>query len=273
MTDFSIRPYRAGDIPALTALWERSFGDERALIEAFFRLLPHMGIGVAAVREESVIGAAYAVTGLELVRPGEDPVPCGYIYAVAVEEQYRRLGAGRALTLAAAELAKERGAALICTLPAEGSLYTWYADILGVTRALDRQLTRVEAGPSLPCAALSTGDYMARREALLGDQPHLRLSAPTLDFQRSLCEVYGGGFFACGGGIAAAYRDGDRCLIRELIVPNGADRQALAAAIAAALGAGGALLHSPAAPGEGSPYIAAPAGSIPPACVWNLSFD
>ncbi len=40
MTDMIVREYRPEDIPALSALWARVFGDSVALIGDFFRLLP-----------------------------------------------------------------------------------------------------------------------------------------------------------------------------------------------------------------------------------------
>lgn len=273
MAEFIIREIRPGDIPALTALWAETFGDSEHLIREFFRLLPDMGGGVAAVRTGEVIGAAYAITGMELAGAGMEAIACGYIYAVAVSKAYRRLGAGRALTLAAAELAKSRGAQIICTLPAEASLYGWYKDILGVDCVLRRKKRLIKSAAIAPCIRLSSTEYMLWRENMLRDKPHLRLSTPALEFQRLLCEAYGGGFFACGPGIAAAYTDGDRGIVRELLSADGRGRDEAAVSIGAALGVRELLLFEPAGRDEGQAYIAAHPGSVPDACVWNLSFD
>lgn len=272
MTDFALRPYRPEDIPALAELWRKTFGDGKHLIKEFFRLLPDMGIGVAAIAEGQVVGGAYAVTGLELLEAGKPPVMCGYIYAVAVDESCRGRGIGRALTLRAAELARRRGAELICTLPAEASLYPWYESILGVRRALDRTVRPVKS-EAAPCVRLSAEEYRLRRERLLEGRPHLRLSLPCLSFQQALCEEYGGGLFACGSGIAAAYTDGERSFIRELLCAGEAERARIAAATGAALGVSEVLVYEPARPGEGTAYIAAPPGTVPTDCQWNLSFD
>ena len=218
------------------------------------------------------MGAAYAVTGLELADAGGKPPVCGYLYAVAVAEEYRRLGLGRALSQAAAERAEARGARLLCTLPAEPSLYGWYERILGLTCALRRERRPVAPAPGEPCMKLSTTEYLLWRENLLRGRPHMRLSAPAMEFQRLLCESCGGGFYACGSGVAAAYWEDGRLLIRALLAPE-EEREAVAAALGAALGAEQVLLFSPARPGEGEPYIAARPGSLPPDCVWNLSFD
>ena len=273
MADFILREYENTDIPALISLWNRTFGDSERLLGEFFRLLPDMGSGVVAVRHGQVIGAAYALTGMELANVGNDAPVCGYIYAVAVEEAHRRLGAGRALTVAAAELAKKRGARVICTLPAEASLYGWYKNILGVDCALWRKKRRISSAAIDPCLRLSAAEYGQRREAILQDKPHLRLSTPSLEFQRLLCEEYGGGFFACGSGIAAAYADGSRGILRELLCVDEKETDKVAASVGAALGTDEALLCDPAGPDEGEPYIAALPGFVPADCIWNLSMD
>lgn len=272
MTEPVIRPICPTDIPGLTALWVRVFGDGEALVREFFRLLPEMGCGVAAVRGKEIAGAAYAVTGLELVEPGKSSRRCGYIYAVAVAEGYRRLGLGRALTLAAAELAKEQGAEVLCTLPAESSLYPWYENILGTKFALYRTFSSITAQDGLAVRAVGAEEYGQRREALLAERPHLRLSPSALAFQRELCLAYGGGFFLVQNAMAAAYREGETAVIRELLCPQGQDPEASAAAVGAFLSVPEAVLCR-AAGTEGVPYIAAPPGSVPSDCVWNLSFD
>ena len=57
MRDFDIREYNAEDIPALSRLWEKTFEDSPALIADFFRLLPDMGTGLAAVQNGEIVGA------------------------------------------------------------------------------------------------------------------------------------------------------------------------------------------------------------------------
>ena len=64
MRDFDIREYNAEDIPALSRLWEKTFEDSPALIADFFRLLPDMGTGLAAVQNGEIVGAAYVIMGM-----------------------------------------------------------------------------------------------------------------------------------------------------------------------------------------------------------------
>lgn len=270
MPDFILREYRAGDIPALSRLWKTAFEDSDALIADFFRLLPEMGTGLVAVLENRIAGAAYVITGMELINGEGRPVPCGYLYAVATGESCRGLGIGSALSRAAGEEARRRGAAFLCTLPASESLYGWYRELLGVEPALSRAAFPAACTPGEPVIPISAADYGQRREALLKGIPHLRLSPPALGFQQRLCAAYGGGFYAVGRGICAAYREGETAVVRELLGKE-EDETASAASVGAALGAETFVLYRPAKAGE--PYLAAPPGLIPPNCVWNLSFD
>lgn len=176
MSEFSIREYREEDIPALSLLWQNTFDDSEALIADFFRLLPGMGTGLTAVKDGIPRGAAYVISGMELVNPYGHTVPCGYIYAVAVDESCRGLGMGSALTRAAAEKGLELGAAFICTLPAGDSLYDWYNELIGVSCALCRKTELIKCFPFAEVAPISAAEYGVLREKLLCGREHLRLA-------------------------------------------------------------------------------------------------
>ncbi len=271
MTDFIIREYRREDIPALSLLWKKTFNDSDELIADFFRILPDMGTGLAAIMDEKIVGAAYVITGMELTDGESASATAGYIYAVAVDEDCRGLGMGSALTRSAGEAGHRLGADFICTLPASESLYGWYRELLGVEPALYRRILKAECAPVKPAMPLRVTEYMLRRERLLSGKPHLRLSYPALAFQHRLCSAYGGGFFAVDGGICAAYMEDGTAVIRELLITDEHEITSAAASVGAAMSAKNFVLYSPAAAGE--PYMAAQPGAIPPDCVWNLSFD
>lgn len=270
MADFILRPVCPEDYPALTRLWSDCFGDPTGLIEKFFALLPELGRGVAAERGGRAVGAAYALTGLKLALPNGAEKSCGYIYAVAVEENCRGMGMGGALSIAAAEAARAAGAEIICTLPAEESLYGWYERLIGVKYALRRRERCVRAGAGADCLPISAEEYSRRREMLLSGRAHICLPPAYIDFQRSLCTEYGGGLYAICGGVAAAYTEEDCALVRELILPEGADSASAAASLAKRLGAACAVSFEPCP--EGEKFIAADS-PLPQECLWNLALD
>ena len=96
-------------------------------------------------------------------------------------------------------------------------------------------------------------------------------TAATIWTTAAIGVAVGGGLYAVGDGIAAAYAEGGRAVIRELLAPAGADRRALAASLAAHLQTGEALLYT--ADPAGEPYLSAAPGSLPADTVWGLSFD
>ena len=190
---------------------------------------------------------------------------------MAVEEHCRGLGIGSALTRSARDEGLRRGAAFVCTLPASESLYGWYWELLGVEPVLFRSTFQADCAARELVMPLSVTEYMLWRENILRSQPHLHLSYPALEFQYRLCNAYGGGFFAVGSGICAAYLDGETALIRELLLMDDSEKSSAAASVGAEMGAKDFILYSPAP--EGEPYMAALPGAIPTGCVWNLSFD
>ncbi len=261
-----LREVRPEDAPALAALWQRVFHDDPASSETFLRLLPELGGGVAAFEGGVPVGAAYIVTALQL-REAEKSRRCGYLYAVAVDEARRGEGLGAALSQAAAELGRARGAELICTWPAEPGLYGWYERVLGAHCGLYLKSRDFDSAALFPVRRLSSEDYGLRREALLSGRPHLFPEPAALRFEETNCRIYGGGLFAVGGGLAAASVDGDLTVVRELL---GAPEEA-AASLGAALGTAKVRLWSPAPSGE--PFLVFTPNELSPDTVWNLAFE
>ena len=246
------REVRSDDREALISLWVRIFGDPPELAEAFLDLLPEMGSGVLMEENGELLGAAYLVDGFTLVAPDSEPKKCGYLYAVAVEERARGKGCGARLSRAAAEIGRARGAEMICTLPAESSLYNWYASVLSLYYVNRKVFYFSPAFP--PAKMISAEEYDGMREAILAGRCHVRLSLPALRFQQKLCLSYGGGLYAAGESIFCACREENGWYIPELLAPQGklpawAELQA-----------------------EEKPYLCSEL-PFPDGCIWNLSFD
>ena len=265
MAEPIIRQVRDTDAPALAALWRQVFEDPEELSRRFLAELPALGGGVCAEEDGKLLGAAYAVTDYFL---NEERL--AYLYAVAVLPEARGRGLGAALSREAAALGRRLGAELVCTCPAEDSLYPWYERIIGVRPALRRREEELPCRPGPALRPLSPEEYGARREALLGDTPHVRPGDAALRREKDNCRSCGGDLVAVGEGIAAVYCEEGVAVLRELLAPREAERPALAAAVGAALGAERALLYTPDAAGE--PCMAADR-PLPAGCVWGLALD
>ncbi len=265
-----IRHYQKDDIPAMRALWSRVFADRETFLDAFFTLLPDIG-GAAVAEDEggALIGAAYALTGYELLSGGESP-HVGYLYAVAVDEGFRGRGIGAALTQRAAGICREREAVIVTTLPAEESLYAWYEKRIGTKHVLRREKKCVPARQSVDIMKMTATEYMLWRENILRGKAHIHLSHPMLETQRALCEAYDGGLYASSDGIFAAYRDGESLIVPEILCVQGLPADTAASA-AAQLGCREAVFFTPVEQ-RGEPYIASDT-ALPEGTIWNLTLD
>ena len=265
-----VRHYRKDDIPAMRALWRRVFDERESFLDAFFTLLPDIG-GAAVAEDDSgaLCGAAYALTGYELLAGGESP-HVGYVYAVAVDERERGRGLGAELTKKAAAICREREAVIVATLPAEESLYRWYENRIGTTHVLRRERKTAAAQKTVDIMKLTGTEYMLWRENMLRGKSHIHLSHPMLEAQRALCEAYDGALCASSDGIFAAYREGDRLIVPEVLCAQGFPEETAASA-AAYFGCREAVFFVPAEQG-GEAYVASDT-ALPPTTVWNLTMD
>lgn len=230
MTDFILREYRKDDLPALRRLWRDIFGDSEAFIDTFYAALPTVGTCAVCELDGRIVGMAHALTAMEY-----DGRRLCYLYAVAVESSVRRQGIGEAVVGKTVALARERGAELVCTLPANEGLTPWYERIIGTKYRLRRTYRETDSAPLLPVAPLSPAAYRARREELLKDTPHTVPSSGLTELTNALYQEYGGGFFSCGEGIACALPDGNCAVVLELIAPTGGEQDA-ASSVGAFLG-------------------------------------
>ena len=262
MSEIAVRPYRASDVPALAALWQRTFGDSAELTDAFYGLLPDMGAGFAAFCGETPVGEAHLITDLELVSGGERR-RMAYLYAVAVDDRFRGRGIGAALVNIAESYARERGF-IFCGEPAEVSLFDWYGRISSLKQKAYRGKKTVPAAAG-DVRAVSAGEYLALRDTLIGSHSTVRPGAAAMEFEESVCRIYGGGFFACDDGIVAAYPEGGGLKVCELVGDE-------SAAAAAAYGLGLPFAEYSVSSAEGVAYLVSDA-PFPPDVLWQMTFD
>ena len=267
MTEPVIRQYQPEDIPALSRLWQATFGDSEEFIAGFFRFLPGMGTALCLEMGGEIIGEISLITDLSLLLPNGPEMRIGYVYALAVAESFRGCGYGRALTEALADLARSTGTELLSTLPATDSLYDFYA-AHGLTHILSVTQQVVPAAEA-PAVRLDCADYLTYRETALAGESHLHLGETAAAFQQFLCTCYGGGLFAAAGGVCSATAEDGLCRISEVLSPC---PEATAAAVAHVLGCDRAVFTLPSADGAGNKFLCLDR-EIPAQTVWNITFS
>ena len=242
---------RAGDIPELKRLWQEAFGDDQALIDAFFSTL-YRPDSVFVVRDGDTVAAMACHLPMTICH-GNLGWAASYLYAVATDKRYRGHGlCGRLLGYAAGYL-PSIGAKALLLVPGSSSLREFYrqrgyadfttADLAELAvRPADGTAERVEAPV-----------YLELREQFLQNRAYVSCPVPVLAFQQALAELYGGGLYRLSSGdregCACVAVDGNgRAILYELLWPG--DRAEGAALAAAAVGARTALCRTP---GSGTP--------------------
>ena len=270
-----IREYKGGDIPELKKLWKEVFNDRDEFIDGFFSLLPGIGSGVVAEEGGKLLGAAYAVCGQHICSQDEkEGHVCGYIYGLAVKPEERGKGLGKALSTAARDMCLEHGADIAALLPAEDWLYAFYEKTLGMHTSLFRKITNIECEDGFEPDSVTevTGsEYNVCRSKLLEGKEHVHLSGSSAELERLLCKAYGGGFYACGSGICAAY-EMDGVLIIPEILCDEADKLETAKSAARHLGLKSIAIYEP-GNGNDTPYVISDKPELLKDVIWNLTFD
>ena len=226
------RPARPGDTPALRRIWKAAFGDPDAFIQLFFSQFYAPEMATVAEVDGQPVSAGYTFSGLSLCVPGADPIPCAYGYSIGTLPAYRGRGLGGEVTRRMRDRARAEGQGILCLFPAESSLRRWYADIAGGTTAFWMQQSTVSRDalpPShRPAEPLEPEAYLALREQLLAQVPHIRFSESLLRFQAAICRLSGGGLYALGdAGCAIVEYAEQQARVKELLV-SGDLRTALA---------------------------------------------
>lgn len=266
MAEYILRPFCETDRKQAAALWEQVFGDPATLVEQFLHLFElQPGFCMIAEQNGRIAAAAYCLDGLEVLRPGQTPIPASYLYAVATHPAHRKQGLAAALCRRLRDSCFDRGRILF-TKPAEPSLYPWYEEKIGAIPVLPCQSIKIDALPNPadlpdvpPLTSLSPAEYGRLRENLLQDMPHVRFPNSLLTWEHLLHRQYGGGFFALGSSIADIYIGNGQMEIPELLSSDSARTvQTLLS-----------HFHIPTAsvtlPGGTEPYVscAAPNGCLP----------
>ena len=274
MSAQALRAAAPGDEAQLRALWQAVFGDEDAVLDAFFDCLYRPEDVLLAEHGGEIISAAYLLRGVELCAEGERR-PAAYFYALATRPDSRGRGLGAAVTRCCMEAAAGRGETL-CLMPGEESLRRWYAAFAGLRSfGTWRELVCPAAdAPELRLTALDPGEYLRLREALLAKTPHAALPEAFFRFQARLSALSGAWLLHILGpegreGLACAEREGERVWLPELLW-SGEDPAPAAAACAAALGVAEARARTP---GEGDKSVMAVPPTPPSPFWWGPVFD
>ncbi len=250
-----LRLARPDELPAAEALWEGAFGDDGTFQRRFYALC---GVDAPLIlTEEGAVRSMLALPEVELVFGDGWSVKAGYVYALTTHPAARGKGRAALLLDYAAEYARRRGYDCLLTVPAEPSLFRFFARC-GFEAGSYHRTLRAAPAPA-PLSPLSPEEYGELRESLLADRTHVRFSAGELAYQAAMCPHAGSGLYrlelAHGSGCAALENWPGGPVVKELLcAPE--DGEQGAAALSALCGEA-VEVRVPASAEDGVPFAGA----------------
>ena len=225
-----IRPARPEEIPRQKELWKLAFGDDDAYINYFY---DHGDASqVLLLLENEVVWTMLALFPVSVTLPQGEILSSAYIYALATHPDARKKGFGRFILNYADYYLQESGKDCVTIVPAEPSLYKYFAttgfEPACSTRKVELLRDMVAApAPGDSLVSVAPAGYAETRERLLKGSLRVTYSEALLAYQQGLSRMERGDLFhlTVSGkeGLAAAeYLDDDTVLVKELLLPPAA---------------------------------------------------
>ena len=211
------------DLPALTRLWQACFGDTEAEVRAFWQALFDCTPVYLRRAPDGSPAAMLCALPAELVGDDGDAVPAAYLYAVCTVPALRGRGHCRLLLQEAEQDLKRQGIRAAVLVPAEESLFGFYARFGYRTVFTCRTETVPAARGDCSITPLTPDGWQSLRELQLYDS-HLSYPPELLRWQETISRSSGAGLYRIETGdavcCAAAERDGALLIAVTLNAPN-----------------------------------------------------
>jgi hypothetical protein len=163
----------------------------------------------------------------DLITDNDSNIPCAMIYGVATLPEYRGFGCGGAISNALIELANKIGYPTVVLCPANDGLFDFYAKKTQMREWFyisEQTLTAPFEKTYLKSIEISVSEYLRLRISLLKNISSIEYNHQVLEYQKKICQLYGGGLYkfelSNGVAIAVVERQSDELIcIKELLMP------------------------------------------------------
>lgn len=232
-----IRPSRPEEAEAQKKLWQLAFGDDPRYIDWFYTCC-WQPENMLLLLEDDKLASMLALLPHELTLPNGDTASAYYVYALATDPAARSKGYGRQLLHYVDFHLAARGADCVTVVPAEPSLFKFFATAGFTTGFYTRkvELLREEASQPQPedqVELASPQVYNTIRDRLLEGTPSVHYDTELIRYQEGMGKLSGGGLYrVVAGGVegcaAVEYVGEDSVLFKELLLPVAQIPRALA---------------------------------------------
>ncbi len=208
------------DLPALTGLWQRCFGDSESSIWEFWKIFDRISVFVA--RDKTPVAMLCALPVAFFDECGE-AYSASYLYAICTDDAYRGRGICAKLMTNAEDALKKEGNDFAFLTPASETLFDFYKK-MGYETSFYHERFTVRAEGKAKIQKINAAAYQNLRQ--------MQLYSNFVSYSDDLIALHGGLYrietketVCC----AAAQRNGDELIIQELLPKDVAAAAALAA--------------------------------------------
>lgn len=202
-----LRKAQQEDIPALYALWQAAFGDEKETVDLFFDTCFQPQNTLVAVCDGRVRSVVYLLRNT--LQNGKEQFTASYIYAAATEEDYRGRGLMRTLLEYTAETERARGTDFLYLVPASAHLFRYY-EKCGFRTAFSKRI----------CTFLRA-DLRVFAESASCTVPYIVWNGASLRFAAGLAQQFGECSLCDANGFAVWEQAGECAEVSALYAAGG----------------------------------------------------
>jgi len=210
------------DLPHLTKLWCRCFGDSESEVAEFWKIIDRITVFIAREKLPVAMLCALPVTYFDEEGQAQE---ASYLYAVCTQEDHRGKGICRELTAFAEKALARQGSRFAFLVPASEKLFGFYRTF-GYKTTFYHERYSVSPDGKAKIKKIDAAAYQNLRQMQLYSD-FVSYDDWLLDLQSGLYRIETDDWICC----AAAEKHGQKLIIKELL-PN---EPAAAAALAAHL--------------------------------------
>ena len=175
----------AAHMPALRQLWQDTFGDSDAFLDAFFSVAFHPERCLCALADARPVTVIYWFDGTLLGKK------VAYLYALATKESHRGRGIADRLMSGVHSHLKESGYSAALLVPADQGLGRWYQRLGYTYCGTAAEFSCKTPGKPVPLHPVTAEEYAALRETYL-PQGSVLQDVVTLEFLGTHSRLYAG---------------------------------------------------------------------------------